>query len=318
MHANRRERIEKTGAGDIVAVTGLKSCFTGDSICDPSHPILLELSEPTRRSFPSPSRSKPGRTRKSSWTAWSSCPRRIPTFKYEENPDTGQTIISGMGELHLEIVLSRLERDYHVGVNAGKPQVVYRETITEKSRAKGVFDREIGGVRHFGEVDVHLAPRDRGAGNVVSVRIRDGSIPESFHQAVEEGIWDAIASGPIMGYPMVDVEVVVYGGSCLEGVSSELAFRVAAAMAFKNACELGVPLLLEPYMSVEILVPEEYLGEVIGDVNTRKGRVESITSRAAIQVVRAVVPLSRDVRIFHGLEVLHPGEGHFHHALLTL
>lgn len=293
MHANRRERIEKTGAGDIVAVTGLKSCSTGDSICDPSRPILLE---PIGTYAPVISIAVEVKTRADQeklMDALVKLSEEDPTFKYEENPDTGQTIISGMGELHLEIVLSRLERDYHVGVNAGKPQVVYRETITEKSRAKGVFDREIGGVRHFGEVDVHLAPRDRGAGNVVSVRIRDGSIPESFHQAVEEGIWDAIASGPIMGYPMVDVEVVVYGGSCLEGVSSELAFRVAAAMAFKNACELGVPLLLEPYMSVEILVPEEYLGEVIGDVNTRKGRVESITSRAAIQVVRAVVPLSR-------------------------
>jgi len=202
MHANKRERIEKTGAGDIVAVTGLKSCSTGDSICDPSHPILLE---PIGTYAPVISIAVEVKTRADQEKLMDGlvkCPRRILPSSTRRTRIRARPL-SAAWESCIWKSFCPGERDYHVGVNAGKPQVVYRETITEKSRAKGVFDREIGGVRHFGEVDVHLAPRDRGAGNVVSVRIRDGSIPESFHQAVEEGIWDAIASGPIMGYPMV-------------------------------------------------------------------------------------------------------------------
>ncbi len=297
MHANKRERIEKTGAGDIVAVMGLKSCSTGDSICDPARPILLE---PIGTYEPVISIAVEAKTRGDQEKLLDSLAKlseEDPTFKHQENPDTGQTIISGMGELHLEIVLSRLERDYHVGVNAGKPQVVYRETLAEESWAEGVFDREIAGVRHFAGVQVHLRPRERGAGNRVAVRVRDGSIPEMFYPALEEGIWDAVGSGPLLGYPLVDVDAVVFGGTFLEGVSSELAFRVATAMAFKNACEGGKPLLLEPYMSVEVLAPEEFLGEVIGDINARRGRVESITSRTAIQVVRAVVPVVLSARV---------------------
>ncbi|NTW35994.1 MAG: elongation factor G, partial [Syntrophobacteraceae bacterium] len=201
--------------------------------------------------------------------------------------------ISGMGELHIEIVLSRLERDYNVGVNAGRPQVVYRETIGKAASAQGVFDREIGGTRQFAMVEVHLAPRARTTGNSVENRVRDASIPEVFFPAVEQGIADALSSGPQLGYPVVDVEAVVFGGTFQENVSTELAFKVAATMAFRQASEAASPQLLEPYMAVEVLVPEEFLGEALGDVNLRKGRVESITARKAIQVVKAVVPLSR-------------------------
>jgi elongation factor G len=198
-----------------------------------------------------------------------------------------------MGELHLEIVLNRLERDYHVVVNAGKPQVVYRETVSMASEASAVFDREIGGTRHFASVQLHIAPSQRGLGNTVVNKVRDLSVPEMYFASIEQGIQDAFSSGTISGYPVVDVEATVSGGTFQEGVSSELAFRVAASMAFRNAFEQGSPILLEPYMSVEILSPDEFLGEVLGDINMRKGRVESITSRKAIQVITAVVPLSK-------------------------
>jgi elongation factor G len=198
-----------------------------------------------------------------------------------------------MGELHLEVVLSRLERDYNLKVSAGKPQVVYRETITRQSEGSAVFDREIGGTRHFAMVQLFVSPRARGLGNSVLNKVRDESIPESFFPAIEQGLEDAFSSGTISGYPVVDVGVEVFGGTFQENVSSELAFRVAASMAFRNAFEQAAPVLLEPCMSVEILTPEDFLGEVLGDINMRKGRVESITARKAIQVITAVVPLSK-------------------------
>jgi elongation factor G len=198
-----------------------------------------------------------------------------------------------MGELHLEIVMDRLARDFNVGVNAGKPQVVYRETVLQSARAQGTFDREIGGSRHFGVVELHVQPLERGAGNRILNKVRDGSIPESILPALEQGIRDASGGGPILGYPMVDVEATICGGTYQEGLSSEIAMRVAATMAFKRACEQASPALLEPYMAVEVLVPEDFLGEVLGDINSRKGRVENISARKAIQVVQAVVPLSK-------------------------
>ncbi len=293
MHANKRDRLEQSGAGNIVALMGLKSASTGDSLCAPKHPILLE---PIDTYAPVMSIAVEARTRADQEKLLDSLGKlseEDPTFHYSENPDTGQTIISGMGELHLEIVVARLERDYSVGVNAGKPQVVYRETIAQQASSQGVFDREIGGTRHFAMVEVHLQPLPRSAGNAVVNRIRDASIPENFFPALEEGIRDGLNGGPLMGYPVVDVEAVILGGGFHESFSSELAFRVAASMAFKQAFEQASPLLLEPYMAVEVLVPDESLGEVLGDISLRKGRVENITARKAIQVVRGVVPLSR-------------------------
>jgi len=293
MHANKRDRLEKTEAGNLVALMGLKTAQTGDTLCDPTHPILLE---PIDIYEPVISVAVEARTRGDQEKLMDSLAKlseEDPTFRFHENPDTGQIIISGMGELHIEIVLSRLERDYNVGVHAGRPQVVYRETIGREATAQGVFDREIAGSRQFAMVEVHLAPRPRTTGNIIENRVRDGSIPEMFFPAVEQGIADALSSGPQLGYPVVDVEVVVFGGTFQENLSTELAFRVAATMAFRQACEAAGPQLLEPYMAVEVLVPDEFLGEVLGDINLRKGRVESITARKAIQVVKAVVPLSR-------------------------
>jgi elongation factor G len=293
MHANKRERIEKSGAGNLVAVLGLKSAVTGNSICEPGRPVLLE---PMEVDEPVISISVEVETRADQEKLLDSLGKlseEDPTFRFAENVDTGQIIVSGMGELHMEIVLNRLERDYHVVVNAGKPQVVYRETICRESEGTATFDREIGGTRHFAQVQLHLSPRARGLGNTVVNRVRDESIPELFFPAIQQGVQDALSSGTIAGYPVVDVETTVFGGTFQEGVSSELAFRVSSAMAFRNGFEQGDPVLLEPCMSVEILVPDEFLGEVLGDINMRKGKVENITARKAIQVITAIVPLSR-------------------------
>ncbi|NLI34439.1 MAG: elongation factor G [Deltaproteobacteria bacterium] len=293
MHANKRDRVEHTGAGNIVALMGLKSATTGDSLCDPSHPILLEAIDVYD---PVISIAVEAQTRGDQEKLMESLARlseEDPTFRFQENPDTGQTIISGMGELHLEIVRNRLEREYHVAVNAGKPQVVYRETIQQESGAEAVFDREIAGSRHYAAVELRINPLPRGEGNTIVNGIVDASIPENFFPALEEGVRDALSSGPILGYPLLDVRTILLRGEYHENISSELAFRVAASMAFKKACEQASPGLLEPYMAVEVLVPEEFMGDVLGDVNLRKGRVESISTRKAIQVVKAVVPLSR-------------------------
>ena len=293
MHANKRERIERSGAGNLVAVLGLKTATTGDSICDPDRPVLLE---PVEVYEPVISISIEAQTRADQeklFDSLSKLSEEDPTFRFVESSDTGQMIVSGMGELHLEIVLNRLERDYHVLVNAGKPQVVYRETISRASDGIGVFDREIGGTRHFAEVQLRLTARERGLGNRVVNEARGESIPEIFFPAIQQGIQDALTSGTISGYPVVDVETSVFAGTFQEGASSELAFRVAASMAFRNGFERGAPILLEPCMSVEILTPEEFLGEVLGEINMRKGRIESITARKAIQVIEAVVALSK-------------------------
>jgi len=281
MHANKRERVEQSGAGDIVGILGLKTAATGDSLCDPARPILLE---PVDVYEPVISIAVEAQTRgeqEKLFDSLSKLSEEDPTFRFAENADTGQIIVSGMGELHLDVVLNRLERDYHVSVSAGKPQVVYRETISQAAEGSAVFDREIGGARHYGQ------------GNSVVMKIRDESIPDMCVPAIEQGLQEAFTSGTLVGYPVVDIEATVYGGSFQEGVSSELAFRVAASMAFRNAFDQASPIMLEPYMSVEVLVPDEFLGEVLGDINMRKGRVESITARKAIQAITAVVPLSK-------------------------
>jgi len=293
MHANRRERLDQAGAGSIVAVMGLKSATTGDTLCDGDHPILLEAIDVYE---PVISVAVEAQTRSDQEKLMDSLAKiavEDPTFRYREDPDTGQTLISGMGELHMEILLHRLHRDFHVAVQSGKPQVVYREAIASKARARGTFDREIGGVRHYAGVDLRVAPLSRGEGNRVQVKVRDGSVPEAFFPSAEQGVRDGLDNGVLMGYPVADVEATVLGGLFQEGASSELAFRVAASMAFKEACQQASPLLLEPYMALEILTPEEFLGDVIGDLSLRGGRVESMTARMAVQMVQATAPLSR-------------------------
>ncbi|MCX7823309.1 MAG: elongation factor G [Syntrophobacterales bacterium] len=293
MHANKRERKDRAEAGDIVAIMGMKSATTGDTFCDPARPILLEpieIYDPVISMAVEPySRGDQDRLIES----LSRVAEEDPTFRFHEDPDTGQIIIRGMGELHLDVLLTRLEREYHVKVHAGKPQVVYRETIQKAADGEAVFDRDIGGVKHFGAVTVRLEPRSRGRGNIVSLDVPPEVIPEIMFPHIEQGVEDALSSGTILGYPMTDTEVRVIGAKCDPQRPSDLAMRVAASMAVKDACSRALPVLLEPYMKVEITTPEEFLGDIIGDLNARKGRVESIISRRAVQVLQAIVPLSK-------------------------
>jgi elongation factor G len=293
MHANKRERRAKVGAGEIVAMVGLKSTTTGDTICAPNRPILLEHIE-----FYEPviSIAMEPRTRADEDKTLQSLEKLAeedPTFHFRQDPDTGQTIISGMGELHLDILVNRLLREYSVQVNVGKPQVVYRETITKAAEAESSFDREIAGVLHYAQVELHLEPRPRGKGNLFRELVRDGSLPNSLVPAVEEGVMESLASGVIAGYPMVDVEVAVIGGIYKEQTASELAFKVAASTALQEGCRKAQPHLLEPIMSVEVIVPEEFTGEVINDLSMRKGKIEGVHTRRSVKIIHATMALSQ-------------------------
>jgi elongation factor G len=293
MHANKRERRAKVGAGEIVAMVGLKSTTTGDTICAPNRPILLEHIE-----FYEPviSIAMEPRTRADEDKTLQSLEKLAeedPTFHFRQDPDTGQTIISGMGELHLDILVNRLLREYSVQVNVGKPQVVYRETITKAAEAESSFDREIAGVLHYAQVELHLEPRPRGKGNLFRELVRDGSLPNSLVPAVEEGVMESLASGVIAGYPMVDVEVAVIGGIYKEQTASELAFKVAASTALQEGCRKAQPQLLEPIMSVEVIVPEEFTGEVINDLSMRKGKIEGVHTRRSVKIIHATMALSQ-------------------------
>lgn len=311
MHANKRERKDRAEAGDIVAIMGMKSATTGDTFCDPARPILLEpieLYEPVISMAVEPySRADQDKLVES----LSKIAEEDPTFRFHEDPDTGQIIIRGMGELHLDVLITRLEREYHVKVHAGKPQVVYRETIQRVANGEAVFDRDIGGVKHFGTVTVHLEPRTRGRGNLVSIDTRPDAVPEILLPHIEQGVDDALSSGIILGYPMTDVEVHVVDAKCDLQKPSDLAMRVAASMAVKDACSKAEPILLEPYMRVEITTPEEFLGDIIGDLNSRKGRVESIISRRAVQVLQATAPLSKMFGYATALRSLSQGRATF-------
>ncbi len=293
MHANRKERRDRAEAGDIVALMGMKSATTGDTFCDPSRPILLEpidIYEPVISMAVEP---KTKQDQDKLIETLSKISEEDPTFRFYEDPETGQIIIKGMGELHLDVLITRLEREYNLHVRTGKPQVVYRETIQSESEGEGIFDRDIGGVKHFASVHVHLKPRSRGKGNIVSIDLPPEGVPSHLVPHIQQGIEDGLTGGVIMGYPVTDVEVEVINVKIDLQKPSELACRVAATMAFKEAFTKASPILLEPYMNVEITTPEEFLGDIIGDINARKGRIESITSRRAVQVISCVVPLSK-------------------------
>jgi elongation factor G len=293
MHANKRKRVNEAGTGNIVGVMGLKVTSTGDTICDPSHPILLEKIgsyEPVISVAVEP---KTHDDQEKIDPALEKLSIEDPTFRSSKDEDTGQTIISGMGELHLEILTNRLKRDFRTAVNVGKPQVVYRETMQEQAEATATFEREIGGHHHFGEVTLSLSPARRSSGNRFVNMIPEDRIPPEFIPAVEEGVTESMTAGVILGYPMVDVEVSLTWGSHKESLSSHLAYKVAASMACKEAFQKGSPVLMEPVMKVEILVPEAFLGDIIGDLNARGGKIEGIAPRKNIQVVDATVPLSR-------------------------
>ena len=291
MHANKREEITEVAAGDIAAVVGLKDTRTGDTLCDPNRPIVLESMD-----FPEPviAVAIEPKTKADEEKLGLSLQRLAledPTFKVKVDEETSQTLISGMGELHLEIIVDRLLREFKVEANVGKPEVAYRETIRKSAEAEGRFVRQTGGRGQYGDVWLTVAPAPPGAGFVFENKIVGGKIPKEFIPAVEKGVREAMTTGVLAGYPMVDVKVSLTDGSYHEVDSSEMAFKIAGSIGFKEACRKAKPVLLEPIMEVETVVPEEYMGAVVGDLNSRRGRIISMEARAGAQVIRAHVPL---------------------------
>lgn len=293
MHANKREEVDEVYAGDIAAAVGLKSVITGDTICDKDDPILLESMD-----FPTPviSVAIEPKTKADSeklGTAMGKLSQEDPSFRVNVDHETGQTIISGMGELHLEIIVDRMMREFGVQSNVGKPQVAYKETIRKASQGEGKYIRQTGGHGQYGHARLRVEPLPPASGFVFVNEIKGGTIPREFIKPIEEGVKEAMENGVLAGYPMDDVRVTLYDGSYHDVDSSELAFKIAGSMAFKEAVDKANPVLLEPIMKVEIVVPEEYMGEVIGDLNGRRGKIETITTpRAGVRVIGANVPLS--------------------------
>jgi len=292
MHANKREEIQEIYAGDICACVGLRNVTTGDTICDEKHPIVLESIE-----FPAPVISvavepKTKGDQEKMGVALGKLAQEDPTFKVMTDPDSGQTIISGMGELHLEIIVDRMMREFNVQANVGKPQVAYRETIRKHSEAEGKYIRQTGGSGQYGHVKIRVEPNEPGKGYEFVNDIVGGTVPKEYIKPVDQGIKEAMEGGVLAGYEMVDVKATLYDGSYHEVDSNEMAFKIAGSMAFKEAARKASPVLLEPVMSVEVVVPEEYMGVIIGDLNSRRGRIEGIEHRAGSQVIKAMVPLA--------------------------
>jgi elongation factor G len=311
MHANKRERVESAPAGNIVGVMGLKDSSTGETLCDPDTPVLLEKMEFYR---PVLSISVEPRTRDDQEKMDQVIAKLIaedPTLHVNQDKDTGQTILSGMGELHLDIIISRMRREYNTNVNVGKPQVVYRETLAKEASASAVFDKEVTGQRHFAEVRLTARPLPRGSGPVFRVEASPDGVPEAYIASVEQGVRETMEYGQLMGYPVVDLEVVLTGGSFKESLGSELAYKVAASMACREAIEKGEAYLLEPIMDVEVYVPDAFTGEVIGDLSSRGGKIESISAKADSQNITATVPLSKMFGYATALRSASQGRGNF-------
>ena len=292
MHANNRKEIEVVYSGDIAAAVGLKDTTTGDTLCDENHPIILESME-----FPDPVISvavepKTKADQEKMGIALQKLAEEDPTFRVRTDAETGQTIISGMGELHLDIIVDRMSREFKVDCKVGKPQVAYRETIRKTVKSEGNFVRQSGGKGQYGHCWIELIPQDPGEGFSFESKIVGGAIPKEYIGPIENGIKEAMENGVVAGYPMVDIKAIVYDGSYHEVDSSEMAFKVAGSMAFKAGALKANPVLLEPYVKVEVTVPEEYMGDVIGDLNSRRGRIEGMEPRNGVQVINAFVPLS--------------------------
>ncbi|HEV2022171.1 MAG TPA: elongation factor G [Terriglobales bacterium] len=291
MHANKREEISEIYAGDICACVGLKGVTTGDTLCEEKHPVVLESIV-----FPTPVISvavepKTKTDQEKMGVALAKLAQEDPTFKVHTDVDSGQTIISGMGELHLEIIVDRMMREFSVDANVGKPQVAYRETIRKVAQAEGKFIRQTGGRGQYGHVKIRLEPNP-GLGYEFVNEIVGGSVPKEFIKPVDQGMREAMEGGVLAGYELVDIKAVLYDGSYHDVDSSEMAFKIAGSMAFKEAARRASPVLLEPVMSVEVVVPEEYMGDIIGDLNSRRGRIEGMEHRAGSQVIKSHVPLA--------------------------
>ncbi|EOD01477.1 elongation factor G [Caldisalinibacter kiritimatiensis] len=311
MHANSREEISEVYAGDIAAAVGFKQTTTGDTLCDPDNPVILESME-----FPEPvievaiePKTKAGQEKMA--VALQKLAEEDPTFRTYTNEETGQTIIAGMGELHLEIIVDRLLREFKVEANVGKPQVSYKETITGTADVDVKYARQSGGRGQYGHVKITMEPLERGKGYEFVNKITGGVIPKEYIPSVDAGVQEASQNGIVAGYPTVDFKVTLYDGSYHEVDSSEMAFKIAASMAFKEAVQKANPVILEPYMKVEVVVPEEYMGDVMGDINSRRGRIESFEDRNGAKVINGYVPLKEMFGYATELRSMTQGRGNY-------
>ena len=292
MHSNHRQDIDKVYAGDIAAAVGLKEVGTGDTLCDPAHPIILESME-----FPEPVidiaiEPKDKANSEKMGIALAKLAEEDPTFKTWTDQESGQTIIAGMGELHLDIIVDRLKREFKVECSVGKPQVSYKETIRNKVKVQGKFIRQSGGRGQYGDVWLEMEPLEAGKGIEFESKIVGGVVPKEYIKPIEEGVREAAQNGILAGYPVIDFKATLVDGSYHEVDSSEMAFKIAGSMAFKEGCKQAKSVILEPIMKVEVTVPEEYMGDVIGDINSRRGRLEGMEAIQGNQVIRSFIPLS--------------------------
>jgi elongation factor G len=293
MHANHREEVQSVNAGDICAIIGLKGSFTGDTLCDPAHPVMLEAI-----TFPEPVISvaiepKTRADQDKMGAALGRLAEEDPTFRVRTNEETGQTIIDGMGELHLEVIVDRMMREFRVEANVGRPQVAYRETITIPVKAEGRHVRQTGGAGQYGHAVVQFEPQERGAGYEFIDKIVGGAVPKEYIPAVDQGIREAMATGGLAGFPVVDIKATMVDGSYHDVDSKEVAYKIAGSLALKEALRRGKTAILEPIMNVEVSTPEEFMGDVIGDLNSRRGQIQGMEARSGAQVIRALVPLAQ-------------------------
>jgi elongation factor G len=311
MHANKREEIKEVWAGDIAAAVGLRNVQTGDTICDRDQPVILEA-----MNFPEPViavaiEPKTKADQEKMGVALSKLMQEDPTFKVHTDKETGQTIIRGMGELHLEIITDRMVREFNVGANIGKPQVAYREAITKEAPGHGRFVRQSGGRGQYGEAKIRLKPAEPGHEFVFDNQIKGGAIPKEFIKPIEQGIKEAMETGVLAGYPTTGVHVELYDGSFHDVDSSEMAFKIAGSMAYQDAAKKAKPVIKEPIMDVEVVVPEDYMGDVIGDLNSRRGHINHMEPRAGVQVINARVPLSEMFGYSTNLRSMTQGRGNY-------
>ncbi len=311
MHANKRERVDMVGPGSIVGVVGLKTSSTGESLCQPEHPVLLEKMEFYEPVISVAVEPRTHSDQEKLQQVLEKFMAEDPTLRVKEDEDTGQIILSGMGELHLEVITSRMQREFNTQVNVGKPQVVYRETIDSVAAGHAVFDKEVAGNRHYGEVSLKLEPLARGEGNRFVSRLTEDDLSPALAAAVEKGVMESLESGILMGYPVVDVKAVLIGASARESNGTELAFTVAASMAVREALSAGAAFLLDPIMDVEVIVPEDFMGDVIGDLNSRGGKIESIEPKLGVQTIKATVPLAKMFGYSTSLRSATQGRGTF-------
>ncbi|MDR0977652.1 MAG: elongation factor G [Endomicrobium sp.] len=311
MHSNNRQEIKSVNTGDIAAAVGLKNTSTGDTLCSEDNPILLESMD-----FPDPvidvaiePKSKADEEKLS--VALNRLSEEDPTFRVRTNEETNQTIIAGMGELHLEILVDRMKREFNVQANVGRPQVAYRETIKKATEAEAKYIRQTGGRGQYGHVVLTVEPQEAGKGYEFVNKIVGGVIPREYIPAIDKGIKEAMTAGTLAGYPVVDVKVTVTDGSFHEVDSSEMAFKIAGSMAFKDACKKANPVILEPIMKTEVIVPEEYMGDVIGDLNSRRGKISSMESKNKVQHIKANVPLAEMFGYSTSLRSLTQGRGNY-------